>query len=410
VAEAVSSARPDVAHATRRSVFGTTVITGHILKHLYIAGLSATFLPEIKLGLGFSNAQIGTLGSVQQFSGWGATMAAGYLGDRFTNKTGVMLALSLIMLGTGFLFLGSFDNYVMLAGAMLIVGIGVSSYHPPALGGLARRFPDRRSLMIMLHGAGGSVGEVTGPLLAPVLIGILYWQDVLQISFIPAVIAALLMWRLLRTAEASETGGAASFGQYVLSILVLLRRRAIVLICLVSGLRSVGQSTVSVFLPLYLREDLGYSAGLVGLYIALAQVAGIGAQPLMGVLADRFSHKRVLVPALASFALLLALLTVADGKTQLVLVILALGAFLFSLHAMLIAMAVGLAEREVQATTVSLIYASSFIGALAPTIAGLLADAYGLQSTFLFASCLVLTATLVLVSTHVPKPESASSG
>ena len=51
---------------------------------------------------------------------------------------------------------------------------------------------------------------------------------------------------------------------------------------------------------------------------------------------------------------------------------------------------------------VSLIYASSFVGSLAPTVAGVLSDAYGLPSTFYFSASLAVVATGVLLLTRLP--------
>src|SRR6266581_3431156 len=78
-----------------RARFAAMVVASHALKHLLTSGLSSVLMPEIKSGLSLSDTQVGSLGSVQQFSGWFATMGAGYLGDRFTKKTGLMLAISL---------------------------------------------------------------------------------------------------------------------------------------------------------------------------------------------------------------------------------------------------------------------------------------------------------------------------
>ena len=104
-----------------------------------------------------------------------------------------------------------------------------------------------------------------------------------------------------------------------------------------------------IFLPVYLREDLEYSAGTVALFLALAQVVGIVVQPAMGWLSDRFGRKIVLVPALTAMGLLSAVLAVAEPGPQLVLTILALGAFLYSLHTIMIAAAMDVAgEDEVQ--------------------------------------------------------------
>jgi fucose permease len=60
------------------------------------------------------------------------------------------------------------------------------------------------------------------------------------------------------------------------------------------------------------------------------------------------------------------------------------------------------AGEEMQATTVSLLFAAGFIGAVAPTLAGLLADAYGLRSAFVFAAGLVALAAVVLVFLRMP--------
>ena len=391
------------ADAAARKRFAATIIFGHALKHVYISALSTQLMPEIKAGLSLTNAQLGTLASVQQFTGWGSTMTSGYLGDRFTNKTAVLLGFSLGIMGVSYFVLGAAGSYSVLLAAMLFVGLGPSLYHPPALGALSRRFADRRALMISLHGAGGSLGEVTGPLLGAGLLAFLVWRDVLQLSLLPALLGAVLMWTLLRGDRGKNGDGAGSFRAYLSAFRAVLSSRVLLLVCLATGLRSVGQTTNSTFLPVYLRDDLGYSAELRGLFLALAQVVGIGSQPLMGHLADRFGHKSVLVPSLMAMALLLLLVPVAEGKLQLALVILALGAFLFSLHAILLSAAAELVSEEMQSTAVSLIYASSFIGALAPTVAGVLADAEGLKATFVFSAVMVALAAVVIFLTNLPR-------
>lgn len=398
---ALSAGRAEEAPAARRR-FAATIILGHALKHVYISALSTQLMPEVKAGLSLTNAQLGTLASVQQFTGWGSTVASGYLGDRFTNKTALLLGLSLGIMGVSYFVLGVAGSYTVLLGAMLFVGLGPSIYHPPALGALARRFAERRALLISLHGAGGSLGEATGPLLAGALLAFLAWRDLLQVSMLPALAAALLMWTLLRGDGSTAQAGAGSFRAYLSAFRVVLSSRVLLLVCLATGLRSVGQTTTSTFLPVYLKDDLGYSTEVKGLFLALAQVAGISSQPLMGHLTDRFGPKRVLVPALSAMAALLFLVPLAEGQVQLALVILALGAFLFSLHAILLATAAELVSEEMQATAVSLIYASSFIGALAPTVAGLLADAQGLRATFFFSAAMVALAAAVIFLTRLP--------
>jgi MFS transporter, FSR family, fosmidomycin resistance protein len=402
MAEAVLTTAAAPIEAGGRNRFAATIILGHALKHVYISALAGGLMPEIKAGLSLTATQVGTLASAQQFAGWGSTMTAGYLGDRFTRWTAVMLSTSLGLTGIAYFVLGIAASYSVLLPAMLFVGLGPSLYHPPAIGALSRRFVSQRALVISLHGAGGSLGEALGPLTAAGMLALLYWRDVLQVSMIPALIAAFAMWRLLRNDNFHSEEGTTSLKQYSGAFLKVLHKRPVVMLCAATAFRTVGQAGTVVFLPIYLREDLGYSAGLVGVYLAMAQIVGIGSQPVMGFLADRVGYKPVLIPALLAMALLLLLIPAADGKLQLAVVILLLGTFLFSLHAILISAASELVEESMQSTIVSLIYASSFVGALSPTLAGVLADEHGLQSTFILAAGLVVCSAITLALTKLP--------
>jgi predicted MFS family arabinose efflux permease len=116
-----------------------------------------------------------------------------------------------------------------------------------------------------------------------------------------------------------------------------------------------------------------------------------------------------MLPALGAFAVLLLLIPFAEGKVALALVILALGFFLFSMQSILTSAAVEQAGNEVHSTVVSLIYASSFVGSLAPTVAGILADAYGLQSTFYFSALLGAAAFVILAFTKMPRRVNPAS-
>jgi MFS transporter, FSR family, fosmidomycin resistance protein len=406
--DAVVSAPAPVATGSDKR-FAWTIILGHALKHIYISAFSAVLLPEIKLSMNLSNTQVGTMASVQQFSSWASTVTSGYLGDRFISKTAFMLGLSLAMTGGAYFILGLATTYAVLLPAMLLVGLGPSIYHPPAIGALSRRFSSRRAFFISLHGAGGSLGEVMGPLIAAGLLALLFWRDLLQLSLLPALIGAFVMWTLLKN-EKSAAGGASSLKEYLGAFFKLLKLRTIQLIYAATAFRTVGQATTIVFLPIYMREELGYTAALVGIYMALAQVVGVGSQPVMGFLADRIGYKRVLVPALAAFALLLLLIPAADGKLQLAIVVVLLGTFLFSLHAILISAATELAGEAMQSTAVSLIYAASFVGALSPTVAGIIGDSYGLRSVFVFSFGLVAISALILALTNLPGARAKAAG
>ena len=123
----------------------------------------------------------------------------------------------------------------------------------------------------------------------------------------------------------------------------------------------------------------------------------------MGFLSDKYGRKRVLIPAMAALGLLFLALAGAGSELRLLLTIVALGAFLYSLHTIFIAAAMDIAGGEIQSTVVSLIYGASFLGTISPIIAGVIADSYGTTSAFLYGGAVTLVATVVLALLRLPK-------
>ena len=386
-----------------RNQLAVTVVLGHAIKHIYNSGLQTILLPEIKIGLGLSATQLGSLAFSRQATGWVTTMGAGYLGDRFANQAALMLGMSLSLLGLAYFAAGYASSYWIMFAAMLFVGIGPSLYHPPAMGALSRRFPDKRGFALSLHGMGGSVGEVLGPIVTAGVLTVLVWQDVLKVSLFPALIAALAIWGMMRSVP-GVVPGTASTKAYLASLASLFKKRTLMLVILVTALRSMGQSAVVIFLPVYLREDLEYSAARVALYISMGQVLGIGAQPAMGWLSDRVGRKAVLLPAVLSLGLLYVALRFADPGPQLVLTILATGAFSYSLHALFMAAAMDIAGGEVPSTVVSVVYGASFLGTISPIFAGIIVDSFGNSEAFLYGGAMVLLSGVVLGLAKLPRP------
>ncbi|MFH1141147.1 MAG: MFS transporter, partial [Chloroflexota bacterium] len=271
-------------------------VAGHAFKHMFGSAFFV-LLPEIKSGLGLSNIQVGTLSTIRNIAGGLTNLPAGFAADRYAQHRPVILGLSIALIGVFGLLLGLATNYglAILASALMIAAITL--WHPSAISSLSQRFSARRGLAIALHGMGGSVGEALGPLVAGSLLGVLSWRTVLQGSVVPAVAIGITIWLILRSIPRSGSA-LSSVREYLGSAGRLFTHRRLLLVLLFAGCFSGGQSVVMTFLPIYLREDLGFSSMGLGLYLSLAQVAGIGAQPLMGYLSDRLGRKAVLVPGL----------------------------------------------------------------------------------------------------------------
>ena len=399
-----------------RNRLAITVVLGHAIKHMYNSGLQSVLLAVMKDDLGLTATQFGLLSTSGRVTSGATTMVAGYLGDRFANRSGVMLMISLSMMGISYFLLGSAPNYWLMFAAMLLVGIGPSLYHSPAIAALSRKFPDKRSFAISWHGTGGSIGEFFGPIITGGLVSGVYfvafeWNEVLKISVGPALIFGLLIYLMMRGIPTASTE-TESLRDYFTSLFKLLRRRGMQALVATTALRSMGQGAMMAFLPVYLLEDQGISAIVIGLFLSSIQFVGILAQPAMGWLADKFGHKRVLVPGTAALGLLMialkfaptddplmidiVLLNITLPGIQFGIIALAMGAFLYALHAIYIAAAMDVSQGEAQSTVVSLIYGASFLGAFSPFLAGVIVDAGATSDAFVYGGVMVFLAGVVL--------------
>lgn len=406
-----------------RNRLAITVVLGHAIKHIYNAGMHSVLLAVMKDDLGLSGTQFGLLTTSGRVTSGATTMVAGYLGDRFANRSGIMLMISLGMMGVSYFLLGIAPNYWLMLAAMLLVGIGPSLYHSPAIASLSRKFPDKRSFAISWHGTGGSVGEFVGPILTGGLIHGVYfvafeWNEVLQISAGPALIFGLLIYLMMRGIPAGSTD-TESLREYFAKLFTMLRRRGMQMLVLTTALRSMGQGAMMAFLPVYLLEDQGISAIVIGLFMSSIQFVGILAQPTMGWLADKLGHKAVLVPCTAALGVLMIALKFSPTDAPLIfdivvieitvpgiqfgIIALAMGAFLYALHAIYIAAAMDVAQGEAQSTVVSLIYGASLLGAFSPFIAGVIVDLGSNSDAFVYGGAAVIAAAALLGLTRLPK-------
>ncbi|MDA1096800.1 MAG: MFS transporter [Chloroflexi bacterium] len=382
----------------QRLILLLTTVAGHGLKHF----LNAAFfvlLPEIKVGLGLSNVEVGFLSTARNIAGGIANLPAGFLADRFARRRAEILGVAIALIGAFAFLVGLATSFWFAALTASLMVAAVSLWHPAAISSLSRQFVTRRGLAISLHGTGGSVGEATGPVIAGLLLGLFSWRVLMQGSIVPAALFGFAIWAILRSVP-TEANDTPSVARYFRSLRGVLKNRGLLLILVFAGGFAGSQSVMLTFLPIHLREDQGVSAAVLGLYLGLAQIAGIASQPLMGYLSDRWGRKRILVPALAVLGVSFLSLALVPPGPAFIATMFVMGAFLFPLMSILLAAAMDLVEGDVQATTVSLVFGvATAVAGIAPAVAGGLADAAGLESTFLFASGLTLaTAAIALVS------------
>jgi MFS family permease len=400
--------------APRRSFAEVWLITvGHAMTHWY----PATFyllLPLIGHELGLSYAEIGSILTCQAAAGALSNVPGGLVVDTVGRK-GLLMAVSLFWVGFPYLLMGFTHAYWLLLTCAALVGIGNNLWHPTAIPLLANRFPDRRGLVVSIHGMGGNVGDALAPLAAGAMLAVLSWREVVVLNVVPGVIMSVLI--LLYLGRLAPQGRRKSSqrerlkaGDTLNALRELFANRTVVMLSTSSAFRSMTQSTLLTFLPVFLAGQMGYSPLWVGGCMFGLQAAGFAAAPIAGHLSDRMGRRRIIMSSMAMSAAVLFFMALAGTSPAFVFFIAFLGFFLFAIRAVLQAWLLDATPRNMGGTSIGILFGTQAVGsAIGPMVGGLLADQYGLIATFYFLAATIVVANLFIFVTPVPERDGAEA-
>jgi MFS family permease len=142
----------------------------------------------------------------------------------------------------------------------------------------------------------------------------------------------------------------------------LFRSRALILLSVGSTFRSMTQTALLTFLPVYLAHDMGYSPFWVGACLFALQAAGFAAAPVAGHLSDRVGRKNIAISSMACTAVVLVAMALAGGSPLFVGLVAALGFSLYALRPVVQAWMLETTPRNMGGSSIGVLF-----GAPAPS-------------------------------------------
>jgi MFS family permease len=407
----IAIAAPEAARGSFREMWLITL--GHSLTHWY----PATFyllLPVIGKELGLSYSEIGLIMTCQYIAGAVANIPGGVLVDTVGRK-GVLMAVSLFWVGFPYLLMGFTHSYLMLLGCVALVGFGNSLWHPTAIPTLARRFPERKGLVLSLHGMGGNVGDAFAPMVVGALLTVFSWRQVVMMNVAPGIVIALLIFVLLGTLQlgghkraAAAEGKTQSLREYFAGVPALFRNRGLILLSMSSAFRSMTQNALLTFLPVFLAYELGYSPIWVGACMFALQAAGFAAAPVAGHLSDRLGRKSVMMTSMGMTAVVLVFMALAGKSPAFVFFVAVLGFFLYAIRPVMQAWLLETTPKNMGGTSIGVLFGAQALGSsISPLLGGIIADHFGLTATFHFLAGTIVAANLFIF--FMPKGGAAKA-
>ena len=389
---------------------------GHSLTHWYPATFDL-LLPIIGKELGLSYSEIGLVMTCQYIAGAAANVPGGILVDTVGRK-GLLMALSLFWVGFPYLLMSFTHSYAMLLACVALVGFGNSLWHPTAIPTLAKRFPDRKGLVLSLHGMGGNVGSAIAPIVIGALLTFLSahsvehaWRKVVVINVIPGIVMSLMLLVFLGTirlgAKAKpkhEHEERQSLAEYFRGVPALFRNRGLIVLTMSSAFRSMTQNALLTFLPVYLAYQMHYSPFFVGVGMFALEAAGFAASPVAGHLSDRMGRRNVMITSMATTAVVLAFMAFAGNSPAFIAFIAVLGFFLYAIRPVMQAWLLETTPKNMGGTSIGILFGAQALGSsVAPLLGGMIADRYGLTATFWFLAFTIVIANLFIVAMPAEK-------
>ena len=396
---------------TKDSVMATSLIGAHGLEHMY--GHSFPVLvTALYADLGLDPIQAGLLSATRQLSSGATSMASGFFVDMFQHRSAQLLAFSMALIGIGYFLVSIAPTYSLILAALLVASAGSALWHPPALGLLSQRFPQRRGLFISLHRSTGNVGDMIGPLIAGGLLAWLTfsgsWRWIMgggtPLLLLLAILILVVLWNVAGP-KTTTVDFKTKFKTQLASLREAFHGKGMWAIFTVSAVRGMADRSVIFFLPFYLREELGMGFVLIGAHVMLVAAPGIISGPLFGALSDRIGRRSIITFVMAVTLLLPIALVLSGSNAVLTLTVVAVfGLFHSVVNSLTQAAAIDeAAGRGLDATFIGLMWGSNaFFGAGVAVVAGFLVNSYGWTAAFYFASALFFVG--FLVSLLMPRP------
>lgn len=409
----------------RNGLVLSMVSLGHTGVHFYHMAFTI-ILVMIKDEFNLTFSQAGLILSVVTTVGFIVNIPSGALADVLGRKR-LQMGIALLAPSVGYFIVSFAPTYGFVLLTIGLVGFGGALWHPPAMSTLSDRFPGRRGFALSWHEFGANLGDFLGPGVTGVILAALLWRQVLGMYVVPGIVLALLVWLLVPDIR-HERKQVMLFQEYRRGLAGLFSNPRLLQVSGLSALRTMGQSALSFFLPLYLFSTLGLGPAITGIYTSMLTFPAMFAGPVMGTLSDRWGRKPVLVAGMGAAAVLSTLLgffrpsvevsnfsssglggtmlaigAAFGGADFFLISLILLGLFLFSMRPIIFAYAMDVTPKELGATTVGFVFSTNqVLSALSPFIAGIIADVLGPRYAFLFVGTLIIGGCIM--AALLPKP------
>jgi FSR family fosmidomycin resistance protein-like MFS transporter len=363
-------------------------------------GSLPAILPFLKSAHGLTYAQAGAIVLIGNLTSSVIQPVFGYLADRSARRW--LLPLSLALAGVGLGLLGLAPGYGALLALILVMGMGIASYHPEGYRTATSVAGERKATALSWFSLGGNAGIAVGPPVMTLLVTTFGLVGSLGM-IVPSLLMALVLVAALPGLSRSVAQAAVrreAHGQDM--------PRAMALLIAIVVVRSWTSTGFATFVPFYYVDHLGADPRVVGPLLFVFLGAGAVGTVIAGPLADRWGARTFMTWVLIA-ATPVAVLFMLTGGGPLAFVALALfGAVLVSTFTVTVVLGQAYLPRSPGMASGLIVGFAVGAGGLGVTLLGWVADRWGLPAALWISALLPLVSVVLGFFLPAPRDRAAA--
>ena len=253
----------------------------------------AFLMPFVQPELQLTNTQVGLLSSSLSLTWALAGIFIGAASDRSGRRKAFLLG-SVVAFSLCSFLSGVAASFVMLLGARLLMGVAEGSTMPVSQSLVAAEVaPAHRGIAmgVMQNFGSNLLGSFAAPVLLVLFAELFGWRDAFFLAGVPGLVAALLIWLLIREPErgAGPAQGKRSSWRQVFA------QRNMVLCALISILLVSYLVVTWSFMPLYLTQVRGFSPETMGWLMGTLGISATVTSFVVPGISDRIGRRPVMI-------------------------------------------------------------------------------------------------------------------
>ena len=274
----------------------TFLTATHFLVHIYSQFLPAV-LPILSLEMRLSLTDAGLLVSLPLIVQTLMYLFAGVAADKAPR---VMMVAAFVSVAAGAISVTSSGNFSGLIIGFSLIALGSTFYHPPALKATSEVDPEKRSLIMGIQNAGGSLGYAAGPIVLGILTPFIGWRRAMLLWLPIIACAAIYSYAYARHIHETKSVRRAGWRPIL--------RWDLATFIIIGASTDAAFTILTTYLTIYFTQGLGNPATTSSIIFGIGAAAGVIGSLSGGVIAERLGRGTVytgLIALMAASALLI---------------------------------------------------------------------------------------------------------